>query len=626
MKKHAINNLKTPQKKNRKILSVKAAIAAGFIVLAGISVIFLYQEKSAPPATLVIASATPAAKPSLKVASLDPALSDKDAVLYNAAISAQKKADWNEADKQLSAVENTALISSLMADRFLHAKYTSRFEELKEWLIKNPDHPNALSIRNLVRSKYSKEAKSLPDIQSSNFSPRAIDDGKASILRVIDFTFDDVNPLAQRAVNKVLVTLETQSPDEALSIIRSAHTSHIINDRTRAILIGRVANHYFKRGNYAQAYQLSINAVSAYSKPFAAHQWMAAISAVHVKQPLTAARQFSKIAKRDDLPVADIAAASFWAANMYKKTNSSQANVLLEIAAKYDRTFYGILAQKALGKSLNIAKTPALDEDSLSEIPGIERAASWIALGKNNAAQEELIRVFSMSSDIHVKQQVIALASKWNMPVLQMKMGSIIRAEKGERLDYALYPTPGWKPNAGYQVDPALLYAIARQESKFDRDARSPAGAMGIMQLMPTTAHYVAKSALGNADSRNVRNRLNEPVTSIALGQEYLQYLMQKPYINNNLMFVAAAYNAGPGKLSEWKERMGKQDNPLLFLESISFTETRNYVHQVFVNYWVYSELMGEESPTLEALASNNWPLYEATNLEFAGLFEGGVN
>jgi soluble lytic murein transglycosylase-like protein len=147
-----------------------------------------------------------------------------------------------------------------------------------------------------------------------------------------------------------------------------------------------------------------------------------------------------------------------------------------------------------------------------------------------------------------------------------------------------------------------------RAESGFDPEAESHAGARGLMQVMPATAQEIAsRSQLELADWDGVF----EPATGIALGQAYLDQILRLPWIGDNLMFAAIAYNAGPGRVAEWCKDLGFNHDPLLFLESIPLRETRIYVKKVLTNYWTYRDRLGQPLPSLKALAGNAWPIYQ---------------
>ena len=104
--------------------------------------------------------------------------------------------------------------------------------------------------------------------------------------------------------------------------------------------------------------------------------------------------------------------------------------------------------------------------------------------------------------------------------------------------------------------------------------------------------------------------------TAIRFGQAYLEHLLQWSPIGANLIYVAAAYNAGPARVARWREQIGIDDDPLLFLESIPMREPRVYVKKVLTNLWSYRARLGQPQPSLEALARNRWPIYRALDGE----------
>ncbi len=170
-----------------------------------------------------------------------------------------------------------------------------------------------------------------------------------------------------------------------------------------------------------------------------------------------------------------------------------------------------------------------------------------------------------------------------------------------------LYPLPHWQPESGFQVDRALIYAFVRQESRFDPNARSRSGARGLMQLLPSTASYVA------GDPRYRRGRLRFlyfPEINLDLGQRYLLYLMGQDAVENDLFRLATAYNGGPGNLAKWQAAMDHRDDPLLFIESLPSRETRFFAERILANLWIYRARLGQPAPSLEALASGQSPTY----------------
>ncbi|MEK7802675.1 MAG: lytic transglycosylase domain-containing protein, partial [Pseudomonadota bacterium] len=184
-------------------------------------------------------------------------------------------------------------------------------------------------------------------------------------------------------------------------------------------------------------------------------------------------------------------------------------------------------------------------------------------------------------------------------PALTLFLARNTRDEDGRFYDTALYPDSPWEPKDGYDVDKAIINALIRQESRFNPHAVSRTGAQGLMQIMPSTAQYIAG---------NVEHPLSHPETNIEVGQKYVKYLLNDKVVNNDLFKMAVAYNAGPGNLSRWKNDLKDIDDPMLFIESIPSGETRAFVERVMLNYWIYRLQMGKEVPSLDAVAFLDQP------------------
>lgn len=154
----------------------------------------------------------------------------------------------------------------------------------------------------------------------------------------------------------------------------------------------------------------------------------------------------------------------------------------------------------------------------------------------------------------------------------------------------ALFPFPynekilNWSKKR--TLNPLLVTSLIRQESRFEKDIRSPAGALGLMQVMPATGQWVA-------DKIDLKEfSLTDPNDNLNLGTWYLDYTHQK-YQNNSLLAIAS-YNAGPGNVDNWLKRYGLND-PDIFVEQIPFPETKGYVEAVFGNYWNYLRIYNPE-------------------------------
>jgi soluble lytic murein transglycosylase len=169
----------------------------------------------------------------------------------------------------------------------------------------------------------------------------------------------------------------------------------------------------------------------------------------------------------------------------------------------------------------------------------------------------------------------------------------------------ARYPFPytqdiqQWSLNR--KLNPLLVVSLMRQESRFQTKIKSVVGATGLMQIMPTTGAWIAPQI--GADPKKIN--LENPQDNIMLGTWYLDHTHQQ-YANNSMLAIAS-YNAGPGNVSKWLQTMPKQD-PDEFVEAIPFDETKNYVRQVFGNYWNYLRLYNPEISKLVSQYSDEHP------------------
>ena len=144
-----------------------------------------------------------------------------------------------------------------------------------------------------------------------------------------------------------------------------------------------------------------------------------------------------------------------------------------------------------------------------------------------------------------------------------------------------------------HQVDPAMAMAIARRESSFMVDAVSPAGARGLMQLMPGTVNFITSSRVN-------RKTLFEPDKNLAFGIQYLKYLNDK--LGENPVLVTASYNAGWKRVQEWLPDEGEQ--PLdVWIENIPYRETRHYVKAVMAYRYIYQKQLGQDANVFDTLS-----------------------
>jgi len=305
-----------------------------------------------------------------------------------------------------------------------------------------------------------------------------------------------------------------------------------------------------------------------------------------------------------------LSSAAFWAARTgLMSGNLDGVYENLELAARYPFTFYGQLALVQLGRSNDYNwSTPVIDsltfEDMAKKYPAVGRAVALSQVGQNIKADIEL-RWLNGRIEAHEDYDLVAVAAALNLPAAQIDIALL-----GDQQNFAaaLYPIPEYTPTRGFKTDRALLYALMRQESKFKTEATSRVGARGLMQLMPRTASFIGKDR--SLQRASGRNRLYDPSFNLELGQKYVNHLLDNA-AKDNIFHMTVAYNGGPGNLRRWQRQMNIED-PLLFIESIPNTESRNFAESVLTNLWIYRARLGQPAPTRDRVAAGELPIFEA--------------
>ena len=285
-------------------------------------------------------------------------------------------------------------------------------------------------------------------------------------------------------------------------------------------------------------------------------------------------------------------------------------NIMLELSS--ERSFYGFVSADILQNQYNYQDEPSLvtleQILSLEESPGVQRALELFALGERSRARREWY--FSTSDFNNVERDVAArVALRWGW--YKASIQTMIDAGAWNHLDHRFpiayadtFITHARRANIPVQWS----LAIARQESSFMTDAKSSAGALGVMQLMPATAKQVAaKIGVSYPSNRS----LTSPDLNIRLGTNYLGQMLRK--FNDNRILASAAYNAGPGRVNQWLN----PDVPFdVWIEIIPFTETRNYVQNVLMFSSIYSMRMNERQPLIYPHERNYFSPQQVTAIQ----------
>ena len=313
-------------------------------------------------------------------------------------------------------------------------------------------------------------------------------------------------------------------------------------------------------------------------------------------------RQVAQLAQQRELR----AGGFYWAARAEQAAGRPRSvEPLLRSAAstaEASESFYGLLARETLGLSTGLTGDPFVGTDPpIDSLPNVQRALELARIGEP-ALAEEMLRhqaKIGLPTEHHA---LIQLAKRLDLPAAQLWLAN--NGQWGARSDATdRYPNPQWRPVNGWRVDPALAFGHIVQESAFRRTAVSPADAVGLMQVRPGTAQDVAR-ARGIPYSRS---SLTDPRYNLEYGQSFIETMRRDPGTAGQLPRIIASYNAGPLPVARWAAINDKGD-PLLWIESIPYWETRYYVPAVMRNMWVYQGLNNEPTLSLKALAQHRWP------------------
>ena len=370
----------------------------------------------------------------------------------------------------------------------------------------------------------------------------------------------------------------------------------------------RVAWAYYAINRDADARRVADAYRQAAVGDWASHSaWVSGLASWRLNDCNAASASFREVGSRAQQR--ELSAAGYYWAARAEQMCRRPASVapLLKAAGNSPESFYGLLARETLGIDKRLPRNPHNGTSHVQSLPNVRRAEELVQIGQHWLA-EELLKHQAQIGRAQDHQALVEVARKLSLPSAQYWLAH--NGQHGAVVDAAdRYPIPRWSPRNGWRIDPALALAHMRQESNFRADVVSPAGAVGLMQVLPTTANAMAR--VNGVSSAN----LFDPTSNIEHGQSFIETMRRSGATQGQLPKVIAAYNAGPLPVARWSYIA--PSDPLLWIESIPYWETRYYVPAVFRNLWVYQGLAGAETPTLSALAQHRWPAFPAgqTNL-----------
>ena len=485
------------------------------------------------------------------------ALSNADRLSYTSAFDALRRGDLDAARASARQAGDRVLLGQVEFERMFHPGYTATYDELAAWLQDYADLPSAQRVHALAMRRRPDGAEE-PRRPTGTFFSR---------------TWDQV----------------------------AAAGGNSEADPAKA---ARVAlNRDDLQGAVSQGEQIG-------------DWWVVGLAAWRLGDYPRAFTAFERVAVDPTEDAWTRAGAGVWAARAAGQIGrQDRIQEFLTLSARWPATFYGQIALRQLGQEPTIVNsggpTPyeAVSrassvndgpvgvnqremDDFLTSDARARRTVAFFEVGRQGDARDELRNGLRTASD-RTRRLWTGLAR-----VLGPRLGG--GSSNVSRIDAADYPMPEIIPEGGWTLERSLVYAIARKESAFNADARSPVGAYGLMQVMPTTAAEMT----GDRGFVSSPQRLFQPATNVRLGQTYVNRMLARPEFQGDLLRAVASYNAGPGPMLGALRRLGPNPDPLLLIETIDVPQAREYVEKVVAAYWIYQRMSGGPLNTLDAVVA----------------------
>ncbi|MCR4376787.1 MAG: transglycosylase SLT domain-containing protein, partial [Rhodospirillales bacterium] len=551
-------------------------------------------------------------------AHLPTVLSAADAARYQRIFALQDKAEWVKAEHEIAALEDRVLMGHILAQRYLHPSYRSKYQELKAWLAEYNDHHYAPRLYELALKRRPANAN-YPTKPATRVQEQKPNKAYSDSDGLGTPPGKNLSREQRAQVYRHKITLKTHLRKgktlAAKQLLETADVQKLFSAYDMDWARERLARAYFMAGRDDLAVQWAEPAAKRSGKYLSQAHWTTALAYWRLGDMERAAAHFEKSAEYEKSPWVHTASA-FWAARAHLVArHPERVMAWLEQAAQHPRTFYGMLATKLLGRepqfNWTLPPMDGADVRQLQEHDGGRRALALLQIGKDFMAEKELRQVAVIGGKDQAAG-ILAIAAQAGMAELAVRLDEMLHPD-GKGYDGAAYPLPTWEPTGGFKVDRALVYALVRQESRFNPFAKSGAGASGLMQLMPGTAKFVARNSAIRLDNRT---QLFDPETNLKLGQNYISILLNDSNIKGDLFLMAAAWNGGPGNLSKWRRKVDDLGDPLFFIESLPSSETRDFIERVVTNLWIYRYRLGQPASSLDEVASGVWPSYQALGKE----------
>lgn len=547
-------------------------------------------------------------------------INEEDGERYRRLFALEAQDRWSEADAIIPTLGDGILLGHVRFERYWRSrKYRTPYDELAVWLDEYGDgHSEAHKLYYLAlkRRPASADPPTRPRIRER--IPPATPSYETIPIP------DPASAEGRRTARSIAGLLRKGRPEQAERVFRREGAETALGDGAADKHRADIAFALYLTGRSAAAYRLAKERAAPAAGRVSLLHWVAGLAAYRLGLYEAAGRHFAGHAVSPAASPWNKSAGAFWAARVHELLERpKEAAKWLDEAAGHKRTFYGMLAREKLGLPHGLDFDPPsivyADILLVRRVPAAMRAAALAQLGRLVDAETEMRSAILDTDPWLDLRSLLAVSERLPLPHAALRAGLRLWREGYGAHDAALYPlVPAtWLRDGGCGVDRAVALGVVRRESGFDSRAGSGKGARGLMQLLPSTAKQLAKRRRIAGEAREY---LYDPKTNLTLGCDYLRHLLGRKDIGNDLLRAVIAYNAGPKNLRKWLRTIRDSDDPLLFVESLPFKETRIFAERVLANIWAYRSRFEQERPSLTGLAAGGSAAYRALDPPGTGL------
>lgn len=530
-----------------------------------------------------------------------------DAEIYMQIFELQSKEKIDAAIKLEKKLTDPLLMNEVLYQRYTSKTYRTRGKEVIAWMEKYYNMPGADRMSNLAKIKKVK-------VRSANM-PRTLT-GTSSIETAQSETWTQkkYTGATDKKITQFKKAIRTGSTKTARMILEDTAFKKKLTESDYGRLAGRLTFVYYTNGEFELGKKWGFIASDEKSEY---GLWTMGLLYYKEEKFAESQKYFSEILKLEQINNARKTEAAFWAGRAADANDDRKsAKKYWKIAATHPMAFYGALSATMLGERprYEFFEQDCTDDDiaELKKTKYGKMALALLQVQQKGKAENYLKLMITPKATDRTLHAINSISTEYGLPRVSIQVADVVRdrgiLEIDDDIIYsAQYPLPDWEPMGGWSIDRALLLAITKQESGFKTNAKSTAGANGLMQLMPGTAKIVArqnKLKLSDID-------LSKPEHNMFLGQQHIVDLLAHPNINSNIIKMLASYNAGMGMLVRFEKNFETSD-PLLYIESFPAYETRGYIKRVMSNLWLYRARLNQPLTSMQELADGKWPLYSS--------------